>query len=157
MIWALFAFIILIYLIAIYNRFIFLDNITNNAQVQIDINVKLRNDLMPLLISIAKKYSYYEKNSLMEITNLRGSTDSMKKIFAKLENYPKLLADKSFLRLGNELSLLESNIAVKRQFYNDSVYKHNTFIMSFPSNIIGKIFGFKAKKSFEDDSKYGGQ
>jgi LemA protein len=154
MIWALFAFIILIYSIAVYNRFIFLDNITNNARIQIDINIKLRNDLIPLLTGIVRKYSDYEKTALGEITSLREGNNSMKKIFARLENYPKLKADKSFLMLQKEISRLESNIAFKRQFYNDAVFKYNNLAMSFPSNIISKIFGFKNKESFGNDSEF---
>ena len=145
-----------IYFIFAYNRLVFLDNITKNAWSQIEINIKLRNDLLPLLAGIVGSYSEYEKTALKELTSLRAKNKPLTEFFASLENYPHLKADKSFLKLQEEISRLESNIGFKRQFYNDAVYKHNTFLMSFPSSIAGKIFGFKAKKSFENDSEYGG-
>lgn len=171
MIWLLFALIIIIFIVITYNQFIFLDNITKNAWVGIDINIKLRNDLIPSIIDIVKNYSKYEKSTFKELAELRVTMDSsksiskkgvlnnkisssMKNFFLVAESYPKLMANNSFLKLQNELSRLESNIAFKRQFYNDTVFKHNTFLMSFPSNIVGKIFGFKAKESFVDDSEY---
>ncbi|MFA5303711.1 MAG: LemA family protein [Candidatus Nanoarchaeia archaeon] len=171
MIWALFVLLALIYSILIYNRLVFSRNIASTAWVSIDINIKLRNDLIPLIVSIVKQYSSYEKNTLKELAELRANlessdsvkkkalinqkiTESMNNFFIVAENYPKLMANKSFLRLQNELSTLESNIAFKRQFYNDAVFKYNTIIMSFPSSIVAKIFGFKVKESFSDDSKY---
>ncbi|MFA5333616.1 MAG: LemA family protein [Candidatus Nanoarchaeia archaeon] len=171
MIWALFAFLALIYSVLIYNRLIFSRNIAGTAWASIDINIKLRNDLIPLIVSIVKQYSSYEKNTFKELAELRASlessdsikkkalinqkiTESMNNFFMVAENYPKLMANKSFLRLQNELSTLESNIAFKRQFYNDAVFKYNNFLMSFPSSIVAKIFGFKVKESFSNDSKY---
>ena len=159
MILALFAFIIIIYVILIFNQLVFLDNITKNAKVQVDIKLKLRNDLLPLLISIVKKYSAYEKSVFKEVTNLRNGkniSNSLKQLFVNVESYPKLKADKSFLRLQFEITELESNIAFKRQFYNDSVNKYNNLAMSFPSNIVAKIFRYGLKKSFVNDSEFGG-
>jgi LemA protein len=175
MIWPIIISIIFafFYCAIIYNQLIFYKNIVYNSWFQIDINLKLRNDLIPLLVSIAKNYSDYEKNLLKELSELRSNQDSSKSIskkylvnkelsasfkdfFAIAENYPKLKADKQFLKLQSELSRIESNIAIKRQFYNDAVFKHNTLIMSFPSSIVAKLFKFKLKESFSDDSSYGG-
>ena len=150
------ALIAIIYFIMTYNRFIFLDNISRNAKVQVDINIKLRNDLIPSLISIVKSYSEYEKTALKEIADLRASDKSLRVFFVNAENYPKLKADKSFLKFQEEITRLESNIAFKRNFYNDVIFKYNTFLLSFPQNIIGRILGYKVRESFSNDSKYEG-
>ncbi|MDD4353157.1 MAG: LemA family protein [Candidatus Nanoarchaeia archaeon] len=169
--WIIAAIAIMFYLINIYNKFIFLEKNAKNAWIQIDINIKLRNDLLPLLVNIVKGYSNYEKNTLKELTELRLDfinsknisnkilinekiNNSIKLFFANAEKYPELAANKSFLKLQSEISKLESNIAFKRQFYNDTVNKFNNFLMSFPSNIVGKMLGFESLESFSYNSEY---
>jgi LemA protein len=165
--------IFIFYFIIVYNKLIFLKNVARTAWAGVDINLKLRNDLLPLLVSIIKDYSKYEKSTFKELTQLRVNLDksssvlkkalinekineSMRKVFLVAEAYPKLMANKSFLKLQKDVVDLESNIAFKRQFYNDTVFKYNTFLMSFPSNFVGKFFGFKIKESFSDNSNYKG-
>jgi len=157
--------IILAYLAIVYNQLVSLKNRSDNAWAQIDVNLKLRNDLIPELERIAKDYSKYEKSTYKKITELRSKIGDEKSVskkyeygeemnglikdfFIVAENYPLLKANKAFLKLGEELSTVESNIAFKRQFYNDVVYKFNTLIMSFPSMIAGKLFNFKTMESF---------
>ena len=60
-------------------------------------------------------------------------TGALKSLFALSEAYPDLKANQNFLSLQEELTGTEGRIAYARQFYNDTVYRYNTKIQSFPA------------------------
>ena len=66
-----------------------------------------------------------------------------------MENYPQLKADENVLKLQEELTTTENQIAFARQAYNDVVLELNTRIQSFPTNLIADNFGFKAAEYFK--------
>src|SRR3546814_4369767 len=74
---------------------------------------------------------------------------SLKSMFALSEAYPDLKANTNFLNLQGELSGTEGRIAYARQFYNDTVYRYNTKIETFPANTIAKRFRFTERAYFE--------
>ena len=82
-------------------------------------------------------------------------TSTLRSIFAIAEAYPDLKANENFNALQVELSSTEDKIAYARQFYNDTVQMYNTAIMTFPSNILASMFGFKEEAFFEvtDDAQ----
>ncbi|MCL6472808.1 MAG: LemA family protein [Firmicutes bacterium] len=149
-----------------YNSLISLRNRIDNAWSQIDVQIKRRHDLIPNLVETVKGYAAHEREVLEHVTEARsraitaGSiaeqsdaenqlTQTLRSLFAVAENYPELKANQNFLALQEELSGTESKIAFARQFYNDSVYRYNTAIQSFPGNIMAGIFGFKERQYFE--------
>ena len=64
-------------------------------------------------------------------------------MFAVAENYPDLKANENFLTLQEELTNTENKISYSRQLYNSTTSNYNLQLESFPSNIAGKLFGFK--------------
>ena len=76
-------------------------------------------------------------------------SNSVKNLLAVAENYPDLKANELFKNLQIELTGTEDKIAFARQFYNDSVQKYNTAIMSFPNNILAKMMNYKEKEYFQ--------
>ncbi len=78
---------------------------------------------------------------------------ALKSIFALSEAYPDLKANQNFAQLQEELSGTEGRIAYARQFYNDTVYKYNTKIQSFPGVVIAPRFGFVEREYFEADDE----
>ncbi|MEO0306272.1 MAG: LemA family protein, partial [candidate division WOR-3 bacterium] len=58
-------------------------------------------------------------------------------------------ANENVLKLQEELTHTENNIAFARQHFNDSVMRYNTAIQVFPNNIIAGIFNFKPYDFFE--------
>lgn len=153
-------------LIGIYNRFVVLKNRIENAWAQIDVQLKRRYDLIPNLVETVKGYAAHEKEVFEKVTQARTQaisasgvsnqaqaenmlTGALKTLFAVAEAYPELKANQNFLMLQEELSGTESKIAYARQFYNDMVMKFNTVLNTFPSNIVGALFGFKEKDYFE--------
>ncbi|OYS21192.1 hypothetical protein CBF60_04270 [Lactobacillus taiwanensis] len=158
--------IILILLIAVY---IGIYNGLQKAKVhadeawsQIDVQLKRRNDLIPNLVETVKGYAKHESGTLEKVVSLRNQlvnipnsdheeaiklsnqiTDSLKSIFALAENYPDLKANQNFLALQEELTNTENKIAYSRQLYNSTVAMFNEELLTFPSNLVGKIHGFK--------------
>ena len=80
-------------------------------------------------------------------------TGALKSLFALSEAYPDLKANQSFLQLQEELTGTEGRIAYARQFYNDTVYRYNTKIQSFPANILAGRFRFAEREYFRADDE----
>ncbi|MBN2538369.1 LemA family protein, partial [candidate division WOR-3 bacterium] len=75
-------------------------------------------------------------------------SDTLKSLFAVVENYPELKANQNFLKLQEELTATENKISFARQFYNDVVMDFNNKIQMFPSNIVAGMFNFKAEEFY---------
>lgn len=161
---------ILLYVLVTYNRLIKYDNLVKEAFSTMDIYLKKRWDLIPNLVEVVKGYAKHEQDTFMQITNLRtNSYDNMtmnkkinineqlsqeiSKIVAVSENYPELKSSDNFLKLSNELTQIEDEIANSRKYYNGTVRILNTKIQSFPSNIVACMFGFKQSNMFEANTK----
>ena len=161
---------IILYLINAYNKGIILRNYVREAFSTMDVYMKKRWDLIPNLVETAKGYMTHEQNTLSKITELRnlnygGMSNEQKmdvnaqlgfglaKLIAVAENYPDLKANENFLRLMDELTAVEEDIANSRKYYNGTVREFNNFTELFPTNIIAMIFNFKAEKMYEISDK----
>ena len=158
--------IIVIYAIVLFNSFSSLDNKVKEAFSTMDIYLKKRWDLVPNLVEVVKAYAKHEKNTLEEITKLRGNTyDDMSndekiktnlelnrdidKIMLLVEAYPELQASDNFKDLSDKLVKIEDDIANSRKYYNGTVRIFNNKVEMFPNNIFAKIFGYKSRPMFE--------
>ena len=165
--------LILIILVAIvawvvfaYNRLVSLRNQVDNAWRQIDVQLKRRHDLIPNLVEAVKGYMQFERETLTQVVEARAKavsapdqasrmaaenqiTAGLGKLLAVMENYPQLKADENVLKLQEELTTTENQLAFARQAYNDVVLELNTRIQTFPSNIIANNFGFHPADYFK--------
>ncbi|MCL9972375.1 MAG: LemA family protein [Candidatus Pacebacteria bacterium] len=158
--------VVLVWLIATYNRFITLINRTKEAWADIDVQLKRRYDLIPNLIETVKGYATHERTAFESVTQARAAalgaqsigehakaenmlTDALKSVFAVAEAYPDLKANQNFLELQRELSDTENKIQAARRFYNGNVQDLKTAIEQFPSNVVAGWFNFKALDFFE--------
>ena len=158
--------IIVIYAIVLFNSFASLNNKVKEAFSTMDIYLKKRWDLVPNLVEVVKAYAKHEKDTLEEITKLRGNIyDDMSndekiktnlklnrdidKIMLLVESYPELKASDNFKDLSDKLVKIEDDIANSRKYYNGTVRIFNNKVEMFPNNIFAKIFGFKSKSMFE--------
>lgn len=159
------AAVIGLWVIWAYNRFVALTNRTEEAWSDIDVQMKRRYDLIPNLVEAVKGYMTHERQTLESVTNARTAamgaqtvdqhaqaenmlTDALKSLFAVAENYPDLKANTNFLELQRELSDTENKIQAARRFYNSVVQDLQNALEQFPTNVIGKTFGFKAHEFF---------
>jgi LemA protein len=165
--------LILIILVAIvawvvlaYNRLVSLRNQVDNAWRQIDVQLKRRHDLIPNLVEAVKGYMQFERDTLTQVVEARAKavsapdqasrmaaesqiTTGLGKLLAVMENYPQLKADENVLKLQEELTTTENQLAFARQSYNDVVLDLNTRIQTFPSNLIASNFGFRPADYFK--------
>ena len=157
--------LVVLWLIASYNRMVGLKNQIDNSWAQIDVQLKRRYDLIPNVVETVKGYASHEKEVFENVAAARSAmmgaqgveqqaqaqnqiTQALKSLFAVAEAYPELKANENFLALQQELSGTENTIAQARQIYNDTVASLNTMIQSFPSSVIASSFGFRAREYF---------
>jgi LemA protein len=159
-----------LYAVFSYNRLVSLRNRIENAWAQIDVQLKRRYDLIPNLVETVKGYASHERETLDAVIEARNAgmnasgphdqaeaenqiTGALKSLFALSEAYPDLKANQNFAQLQEELTGTEGRIAYARQFYNDTVYRYNTKIQSFPSNVLANAFRFSEREYFEADDE----
>jgi LemA protein len=160
------ATLFIVWLIAVYNRFIRLVQRAKEAWADIDVQLKRRYDLIPNLVETVKGYATHEREAFEKVTAARAAamdaggieekgraenmlSGALKSLFAVAEAYPDLKANQNFLELQRELSDTENKIQASRRFYNTNVRDLNTAIQSFPGNIIANIFRFEEREFFE--------
>jgi LemA protein len=154
-----------LFVVLLYNNLVKLKNNIHNAFADIDVQMKLRFDLVENLVNTVKGYASHEKETLENLTKARTNfmgaknneeklqadnmlSGALKSLFAVAENYPDLKANQNFLQLQTELSDIENKIAATRRFFNSSINEYNSTVQSFPSNIIANLFNFKEEKFF---------
>ena len=162
------VFFFVVFIVGIYNALIRLRNRVKNSWAQIDVQLKRRYDLIPNLVETAKGYLKHEREVLENVTKARQQainvpegaivdqakaenflTQTLRSLFAVVENYPDLKANQNMLALQEELTSTENKISFARQHYNDTVLAFNNKVEMFPSNIVASMFNFKKGEFFE--------
>lgn len=156
----------LLWAVAAYNNLVQLRENAKNGWSQIDVQLKRRHDLIPNLVETAKGYMAHERNTLenvikarqqaIDASNLKDKmaaenflTGTLRSLFAVVENYPNLKADRQMIQLHEELTSTENKITFARQYYNDEVNRLNTAVQSFPDNVVANLFKFEKKDFFQ--------
>ncbi|MCU0639132.1 MAG: LemA family protein [Candidatus Krumholzibacteria bacterium] len=157
-----------------YNRFVAMRNRCVNARSQVDVELKMRHDVVPRLAELVRGYAAHEKRTLESLALTRAAavradsiheriasenalSSSISSLFAVAEGYPELRADDNFLRLQDELAALEDRIRFSRQFYNDTVMRYNTLINLFPNSLAAGMLRFREEPFFEFESGIRGE
>ena len=160
------AVLLLLWLLGTYNGLVTLRNRVREAWSEIDVQLKRRSSLIPNLVEAVKGYVKHEKTVLENVTKARSAmmsasslsdkakandqlTGALKSLFAVAEAYPNLRASENFKQLQDELSDTETKVAASRQFYNTNVLDLNNSLETFPSNLVGKNFGFTKEEFFK--------
>ena len=150
------------------NSFVQMVNTVEEGFATIDVYLKKRYDMIPNLVETVKGYAKHEKSTLEDVIKARsfamgaGPEDkaqaenmlsgTLKSLFAVVEQYPELKADKQFIELQEQLQAIETDIAQSRKYYNAVVKKYNTQIQIFPDNIIANSMKLQKKPYFEVDN-----
>ncbi len=159
-------FILLLYIIITANSLFKLNNKVNEAFSIMDVYLKKRWDLIPNIVSLVKEYSKLENNTLENIVKLRNNlydnlnlnkkittneqlSTNIESLIIKMESYPNLKANESYLDLSEKLSQVEEDIANARKYYNATVRMLNNKVEMFPSSIVAKILNIQTKLMFQ--------
>ncbi len=151
------------------------DEGVQTAWSQVENVYQRRADLIPNLVSTVKGYASHESQTFQSVVEARAKAtqitvnpddltpenikkyqeaqgelgSALGKLLAITENYPDLKANQNFLELQAQLEGTENRITVERKKFNDTAKEYNTFIRTFPRNMIAGMFGFDRKAYFE--------
>jgi len=134
-----------------------------------------RADLVPNLVNTVKGYATHEEEVFTKVTEARANvgkvtinadqlddavalqkfqaaqgelSSALSRLLVVTENYPNLKSDQSFRDLQAQLEGTENRITVARGRYIQLVQDYNTYIRSFPQNLVAKMFGYQPKPNF---------
>lgn len=158
--------VVIIYAIAVYNGLVAVKNNIDKAWANIDVLLKQRHDELPKLIKTCEGYMAHERGIFDRVLKARDALMSavspaqkgveegelmsaVRQLFALAENYPDLKAQASFQQLQNRISGLESEIADRREFYNDSVNIYNIRLATIPDMFVANTMGLKPREMFQ--------
>lgn len=153
---------IMVYAVGIYNTLVRLSNNIDKAWSNIDVILKQRHDELPKLVKVCNSYMTHERDTLESVTNARSVygrsttvdekakaenqiTRALGRLFAVAEQYPDLKANSEFLNVQERISALESTIADRREFYNESVNLYNIRIEQIPALWVAKQIGYRVR------------
>jgi LemA protein len=147
------------YGVSVYNMLVRLANNIDKAWSNIDVILKQRHDELPKLVQVCNSYMIHERETLESVTRARNAystglnindkaqaenqiVGALGKLFAVAEQYPDLKANQEFLAIQQRISALESTIADRREFYNDSVNIYNIAIEQIPTVWVAQEIGY---------------
>ena len=157
------------YFVVAYNHLVNLKHNVSKAWANIDVLLKQRHDEIPKLVETCKQYMKFEQSTLEKVMQARANVSSAREaqdigalgraegalraglgsLFAVAEAYPELKSNEQFVHLQARISNLESAIADRREFYNESVNINNVRVEQFPDNVVAGMFSFKAARLLE--------
>lgn len=152
--------------VVLYNRLVSLRQTRKNAFADIDVQLKMRSDLVPNLVNTVKGYAKHESGVFEQVTEARSQvgrahgvkeraqaesmlSSALMGLLAVAENYPELKANENFMSLQKELADIENKIAASRRYFNNATNELNTAVEQFPSNFVAKAFGFHNEDFFD--------
>ncbi|MEG0499584.1 MAG: LemA family protein [Rikenellaceae bacterium] len=157
-----------------YNKIVTTNEAVGASWSQVENQYQRRSDLIPNLVNTVKGYAEHESTTLegvvearakatqvtLDVNNLdeasiakyqkaQGEISSaLGRLMAISEAYPDLKANENFMQLQAQLEGTENRIATERKRFNETVKDYNTYIRTFPRNLIANMFGFTAKGYF---------
>ena len=157
------------YVVTIYNGLISLKNDIDKAWSNIDVLLKQRHDELTKLIEVCKGYMNFERDTLQKIAQARSmysqavtvdqkaqadqsTASAVRGLLAVAENYPDLKANSNFMQLQSRITQLESHIADRREFYNDSVNTYNIRIQEVPDTVVAGFMQLQPRTMFKADA-----
>lgn len=161
-----------------YNSMVTKDEEVKTAWSQVENQYQRRMDLIPNLVNTVKGYATHERQTLEGVVNARAQatqtvidpsnlneqtlkqfqaaqgelTNALSRLMIILERYPDLKANQNFLELQAQLEGTENRISVERKRFNEAARSYNTYIRSFPRNLLAGMFGFQPKPYFTADA-----
>ena len=137
----------------------------------IDVQLRKRYDLIPNVLTIAKKFMEHETEIFEKITELRtqamnaklGSKEKfqaesaldaqLRALMVNVENYPTLKSDATMVQAMQTYNEVEEHIAAARRFYNSALTQLRNSIQIFPGSLFASYAGEVANLSyFETDA-----
>ncbi len=157
---------VLIFLYSLYASVIRNKNTVLEALAGIDVQLRKRYDLIPNILTIAKKFMEHENELFGKITELRsqainskiGSKEKfraeaeldvqLKALMVNVENYPALKSDAAMTQAIQTYNEVEEHISASRRFYNSALTQLRNSIQIFPGSLFASYAGEAADLSY---------
>jgi len=157
--------LLLIWVAVTYNKLVQLQVRAEEAWRGIDTLLRKRADLIPNLVETVKGYAGHEREIFEKIAEARAASlsaktpreqaqadnalrETLKTLFAVVENYPALKANENFLSLQKTLESVEEELARSRRYYNAVVRDLNYAIRAFPQNLVARLFRLEGREFY---------
>ena len=157
-----------LWLMLAYNGLVSLRQRCKQSFSDIDVQLKLRHDLVPNLVETVKGYASHERGTLDDVIKARNTamsaqgpaaqaqaegalTSSLGRLIALGEAYPDLKASTNFGALQSELSDIENKIAASRRFFNNSAAEYTASREGIPNVFFANSLGFAPQEFFNLD------
>ncbi len=153
-----------------YNRFVSQRTSIDASWAGIDVELQRRHDLVPNLVESVQGYAAHERELLEAVVRARAEahratephvdpdtraraedelTDRLTSLFALVEGYPQLRADRVFADLQRQLIETEDRLAASRRLYNLEVAAYERRRGAVPSNVIAWALELPPRSLFE--------
>jgi LemA protein len=164
-----------------YNGLVREDEAVKKAFKNVNAEYQTRFDLVGPLVETVKGAAKFEQSTLTAVVDARAKatsvninvdkenltpeklaqyqaaqgqlTGSLKSLLATVEAYPTLKATDGYLKFQDQITGIEANIKDSRKKFNEAVEIYNGKARSFPMNILGGLFGFKAQQGFTAEAE----
>lgn len=148
-----------VYVVGVHNQMVASAREVDRQFANVEVSLKQRHDEIPALVEVCRGYMKHEQGLFEQLAALRtrfeGATETGAKVrtanelhpilgrlIARSEAHPELHANTLFLRIADRLSLVEDEIADRRELFNASVASYNTYIQIFPQRLLADALGF---------------
>jgi len=150
-------------LIVGYNNLVDLDEDINSKYAQIEVRLQERHDKIGQIVAAVQGLQEHAEAIYDAITSARAAyasaitgTDiqaiidadaqeaiALTNLLAVVEDNPLITAGTGYYQLIDEISSMESALAVARRDYNNAVQDYNASVRKFPRVLYAGIFGFE--------------
>jgi LemA protein len=161
-----------------YNKMVKMNENVGSVWANVEAQYQRRLDLIPNLVNTVQGYANFEKSTLTAVIEARakatsvninpdkldenslknfqdaqgGLSSALSRLMVVVEQYPDLKANQNFRELQAQLEGTENRINVARMDFNAAAKDYNTYIQTFPRNIIAGMFGFGKKAYFQAET-----
>lgn len=160
------AILVAVYVISLYNSLQSLKTQIKASIQEIGNQLKRQASLIPNLETSVKGYLKHEKGIFEALTEARKSVaradksgevkdidqaiqkiqQAIPKIQVAVEDNPEIKADKTVTKFMNELTDTADKLMYARRSVIDLTQNYNVKLVTFPSNLVANMFGFKSEK-----------
>ncbi|MDD2332013.1 MAG: LemA family protein [Candidatus Cloacimonetes bacterium] len=160
-----------------YNRFVTEQQTVKTAWSQVENVYQQRFDMVPNLVNIVKGARDFEQETLVAVTEARSKmggkievspetitnpqafaqfqamqdqlSSALQRLMVVVERYPELKSNQNFLQLQDQYEGIENRVKTERMRYNDTVGAFNKLIVTFPNNLLARMFNIPTFEFFK--------
>jgi LemA protein len=152
-------------LITGYNGLVDLDENISAKYSQIEVRLQERHDKIPQLVAAVNGLEQYALDVYTAITDARTAyanaenmddlieadaetADALSRLLVVVEDNPNINVTAAYTGLIDEISSMESALAVARRDYNLAVQEYNAAVRKFPRVLYASLFGFEKELDY---------